>query len=47
MHEKKVNNLSGGEWKLTTEKPKLKLETINNLPSVQSIHREKHYPNLE
>ena len=35
MHEKKINNLSGGEWKPTTEKLKLKLEIINNLPSGQ------------
>ena len=41
MHEKKINNLSGEELKLTTEKLKLKLETINNLPSAQSIYREK------
>ena len=40
MHEKKINNLSGEEWKPTTEKPKLKLETINNIAIVQSIHKE-------
>ena len=27
----------------TTKKSKLKLETINNLPRAQSIHREKHF----
>ncbi|KAF3594737.1 hypothetical protein DY000_02021462 [Brassica cretica] len=42
MHEKKINNLSGGEWKPTTEKPKLKLETINNLTREESIHRENN-----
>ena len=47
MHEKNIKNPSVGEWKPTTEKPKLKLETINNLSSAQSIHGEKHYPNLE
>ena len=47
MHEKNINNLSVGEWKPTTEKPKLKFETINNIPSAHSIHREKHYPDLE
>ena len=47
MHEKKINNLNGGEWKPTIEKPKLKLDTINNLPNAQNIHREKYYPNLE
>ncbi|KAF3499772.1 hypothetical protein F2Q69_00041706 [Brassica cretica] len=41
MHEKKKNKLDGREWKPTTEKPKLKLETINNLPRVQSTHTEK------
>ena len=46
-HEKKKNNQKEGEWKPTTEKPKLKFETRNNIPSPQNIHKEKHYPNLE
>ena len=37
----------GRESKPTTEKPELKFETRNNLPSPQNIHEGKHYPNLE
>ena len=36
-----------GECKASTEKPKPKLDTRNNLLSLQSIHRRNHYPNLE
>ena len=31
----------------TTEKPESKLETKNNIPNPQSIHRGKHYSNLD
>ena len=44
---RKEKHLREGEWKTTTEKSEPKLEARNNLPNTQSVHREKHYPNLE
>ena len=43
----KRNKLRKGEWKVSTEKPKPKLNTRNNYLSQQSIHIGNHYPNLD
>ena len=40
-HEKNKNNLRNGKCKPTAEKPELKFETKNNLPSPQNIHEGK------
>ncbi|KAF3501888.1 hypothetical protein F2Q69_00043790 [Brassica cretica] len=39
--------MSEGEMKPTPEKHESRLETINNLPNLQSILGGEHYPNLE